>query len=71
MWFLVLIWIYLQYEVESNDILPADSSSFAQLVSKLIVTTSNNGDVFTCVATSALNQKTASTTVFTVEGTYL
>lgn len=58
----------VDYEVESNDILPADPSSFAQMVSKLIVTSSNNGDVYTCVATSALNQKTASTTVYTVEG---
>ncbi|XP_021192721.3 neural/ectodermal development factor IMP-L2 isoform X1 [Helicoverpa armigera] len=57
----------VDYEVESNDILPADPSSFAQMVSKLVVTSTSNGDIYTCVATSALNQKTASTTVFTVE----
>ncbi|CAH0697882.1 unnamed protein product [Spodoptera exigua] len=58
----------LDYEVESNDILPAHPSSLALLTSKLVVSSSANGDVYTCVATSALNQKTASTTVFTVDG---
>ncbi|CAH1642566.1 unnamed protein product [Spodoptera littoralis] len=58
----------MDYEVESNDILPAHPSSLALLTSKLVVRSSANGDVYTCVATSALNQKTASTTVLTVEG---
>nr|AAF61949.1 insulin-related peptide binding protein [Spodoptera frugiperda] len=58
----------MDYELESNDILPAHPSSLALLTSKLVVRSSANGDVYTCVATSALNQKTASTTVFTVDG---
>ncbi|CAB3254696.1 unnamed protein product [Arctia plantaginis] len=58
----------VDYEDDTNEILPVHPSSIAFLISKLVVTAASNGDVFTCVATSRGKQDTASTTVLTVEG---
>ncbi|XP_075987641.1 neural/ectodermal development factor IMP-L2-like [Anticarsia gemmatalis] len=58
----------VDYEEETNDILPAHPSSAANLISQLIVNSAVSGDVFTCVATSGGKQDSASTTVYTAEG---
>ncbi|CAH0598618.1 unnamed protein product [Chrysodeixis includens] len=58
----------VDYEIESNDILPAEPSSIVEMVSKIVVSSAVSGDIYTCVATSGIKQKSASTTVYTIEG---
>lgn len=66
--YLILFVILFQYEIESNDILPAEPSSIVEMVSKIVVSSAVSGDVYTCVATSGIKEKSASTTVYTLEG---
>ncbi|XP_059054566.1 neural/ectodermal development factor IMP-L2-like [Achroia grisella] len=56
------------YEESANEILNIHPSSIVQLVTKLVVTTAGNGDEYTCIASSGIKQKIATTIVYTTEG---
>ncbi|KAM3968577.1 insulin-related peptide binding protein [Aphomia sociella] len=56
-----------EYEESANEIPNIHPSSIVQVVTKIIVTTASKGDEYTCVATSGLKQKIASTIVYTTE----
>ncbi|KAJ0170612.1 hypothetical protein K1T71_013983 [Dendrolimus kikuchii] len=54
------------YDVEANEILPENADTLGRLSSKLIITSSLNGDEYTCVANAGLKQYTATTTVYSI-----
>ncbi|XP_045507891.1 neural/ectodermal development factor IMP-L2-like [Colias croceus] len=55
------------FEEDSNEVFAVHPSSIARIMSKLVVPSATNGDVFTCVANSGVIEKTASSTVYTEE----
>ncbi|XP_026317954.1 neural/ectodermal development factor IMP-L2 isoform X2 [Hyposmocoma kahamanoa] len=52
-----------QFEEESNEISAVQPFSIAHMTAKLVVSTPRDGDVYTCVAMSGVNQLSLSTTV--------
>ncbi|XP_050680241.1 neural/ectodermal development factor IMP-L2-like [Leptidea sinapis] len=57
--------IVADLEGVTNEIFSVHPSSIGRMTSKLVIEAPDNGDVFTCVATSGTNVQTTSTTVFT------
>ncbi|KAJ2939078.1 hypothetical protein O0L34_g10268 [Tuta absoluta] len=54
---------FVDYEEEANEIMSIDPTSMTRVVSKLVLDGAVEGDVYTCLATSNINQRSASTTV--------
>ncbi|CAK1549148.1 unnamed protein product [Leptosia nina] len=55
------------FEEDSNEIFSSHPISVARMMSKLVIPSPSNGDVYTCVGTAGVYEKTASTTVLTDE----